>query len=115
MSKKGKGNLDCYVSVFNSETMTLEYASLFGGSDQDRVMSANFINKDTIVIGGLTNLLICHLLKMPYIRSILCVRRRLTPSFLGLRKSFVSVIDIKKSKLLYSSYFGCSHLLDLPE
>ncbi|MCK4920154.1 MAG: SBBP repeat-containing protein, partial [Bacteroidales bacterium] len=32
ISKKAKGRQDCFISVFNSETMTLEYATLFGGS-----------------------------------------------------------------------------------
>ena len=110
MSKKGKGNLDCYVSVFNSENMTLEYASLFGGSDQDRVMSANFINKDTIVIGGLTNSADLPLTENALYSEYPVCEKAFNSSFLGLRKSFVSVIDIKNSKLLYSSYFGSSHL-----
>lgn len=110
MSKKGKGNLDCYVSVFNSETMTLEYASLFGGNDQDRVMSANFINKDTIVIGGLTNSADLPLTENALYSEYPVCENAFNSSFLGLRKSFVSVFDIKNSKLLYSSYFGASHL-----
>jgi Domain of unknown function (DUF3471) len=110
MNKKGKGNLDCYVSVFNSETMTLEYASLFGGSDQDRIMSANFINKDTIVIGGLSNSDDLPITENALYSEYPVCEKAFNSSFLGLRKSFVSVIDIKNSKLLYSSYFGSSHL-----
>ena len=110
MNKKGKGKLDCYVSVFNSENMTLEYASLFGGSDEDRVMSANFINNDTIVIGGLTNSADLPLTENALYSEYPVCEKAFNSSFLGLKKSFVSVIDIKNSKLLYSSYFGASHL-----
>ena len=110
ISKKGKGKLDCFVSVFNSETMTLEYASLFGGSDEDRVLSANFINKDTIVIGGLTNSADLPLTENALYSEYPVCEKAFNSSFLGLKKSFVSVIDIKNSKLLYSSYFGASHL-----
>ncbi len=110
ISKNGKGNLDCFISLFNSETMTLEYATLFGGSDEDRVWSANFINKDTIVIGGLTNSADLPLTENALYSEYPVCEKAFNSSFLGLRKSFVSVIDIKNSKLLYSSYFGASHL-----
>jgi len=110
MSKKGKGKLDCFVSVFNSETMNLEYASLFGGSDEDRVLSANFINKDTIIIGGLTNSADLPLTENALYSDYPVCEKAFNSSFLGLKKSFISVIDIKNSKLLYSSYFGASHL-----
>lgn len=110
ISKKGKGKLDCFVSVFNSVTMTLEYASLFGGSEEDRVLSANFINKDTIVIGGLTNSADLPLTENALYSEYPVCENAFNSSFLGLRKSFISVIDIKNSKLLYSSYFGASHL-----
>jgi len=110
ITKKGKGKLDCFVSVFNSETMNLEYATLFGGSDEDRVWSANFINKDTIVIGGMTNSADLPLTENALYSEYPVCEKAFNSSFLGLRKSFVSVIDIKNSKLLYSSYFGASHL-----
>jgi len=110
ISKKGKGNLDCFVSVFNSETMNLEYASLFGGSDEDRVFSANFINKNTIVIGGLTNSADLPITENALYSEFPVCEKAFNSSFLGLKKSFISVIDIKNSKLLYSSYFGTSHL-----
>jgi hypothetical protein len=110
ISKKGKGKLDCFVSVFNSETMILEYATLFGGSEGERVLSANFINKDTIVIGGLTNSADLPLTENALFSEYPVCEKAFNSSFLGLRKSFVSVIDIKNSTLLYSSYFGGSHL-----
>ena len=110
MNKEGKGELDCFVSVFNSETMNLEYASLFGGSDGDRVFSANFINKDTIIIGGLTNSADFPITENALYSAYPDCEKAFNSSFLGLKKSFISVIDIKNSKLLYSSYFGASHL-----
>ncbi|MCB2220683.1 MAG: DUF3471 domain-containing protein [Bacteroidetes bacterium] len=110
IGKKGKGKLDCFVCAFNAETMTLEYATLFGGSDEDRVWSANFINKDTIVIGGLTNSADLPLTENALYSAYPVCETAFNSSFLGLKKSFVSVIDIKNSKLLYSSYFGASHL-----
>jgi hypothetical protein len=110
ISKEVKGNLDCFVSVFNSETMDLEYATLFGGSEEDRVFSANFINKDTIVIGGLTSSADLPLSENALYSKFPDCEKTFNSSFLGLKKSFVSVIDIKNSKVLYSSYFGASHM-----
>ncbi|PLX21328.1 MAG: hypothetical protein C0599_08125, partial [Salinivirgaceae bacterium] len=50
-----KGRQDGYIAVFNSETMELEYATLFGGSELERVQSAGFINEHTVAIGGTTS------------------------------------------------------------
>ncbi len=105
-----KGNQDCFVSVFNAETMELEYATLFGGSDFDWVMSADFLNKDTIVIGGLTNSADFPLSENALYSEYPECESSFNSSFLGRRKSFVSVIDINNSKLLYSSYFGASFM-----
>lgn len=110
ISKKVKGNLDGFVSVFNAETMDLEYASLFGGSDYERLTSAFFLNKDTIVIGGLTNSADFPLSENALYSEYPECEKSFNSSFLGLKKSFISVIDIKNSKLLYSTYFGISHL-----
>ena len=109
ISKEVKGNLDCYVSVFNTETMDLEYASLFGGSEEDRVFSANFLNKDTIVIGGLTSSTDLPLTENAMYSEFPVCEKAFNSSFLGLKKSFIAVLDIKNSKMLYSSYFGASH------
>ncbi len=110
ISNKGKGKQDCFISVFNSETMTLEYATLFGGSEDERFMSANFINKDTIVIGGTTSSADLPLTENALYSEFPVCEKAFNSSFLGLKKSFVSVIDIKNRKLRYSTYFGASHL-----
>lgn len=112
ISKKGKGNLDGFISVFNAETMNLEYASLFGGSDYERLTSAHFLNKDTIVIGGLTNSADFPLSENALYSKYPTCESSFNNSFLGLKKAFVSVIDLKNSKLLYSTYFGISHLFN---
>lgn len=110
ISKKGKGNLDGFLSVFNAETMDLEYGTLFGGSDYDRIMSVDFLNKDTVLIGGLTNSADFPLSENAlYLEYPVC-EKSFNASFLGRRKSFISVIDIKNSKLLYSTYFGSSFI-----
>ena len=112
ISKKAKGNLDGFVSVFNAETMDLEYASLFGGSDYERLTSAFFLNKDTIVIGGLTNSADFPLSENALYSDYPVCESSFNSSFIGLKKSFISVIDLKNSKLLYSTYFGISHLFN---
>ena len=112
ISKKVQGNLDGFISVFNAETMELEYASLFGGSDYERLTSAHFLNKDTIVIGGLTNSADLPLSENALYSDYPVCETSFNNSFLGLKKSFVSVIDLKNSKLLYSTYFGISHLFN---
>ena len=110
ISRKGIGNLDCFVSVFNAENMDLEYASLFGGSDYDRIMSVNILSKDTIVIGGLTSSADFPLSENALYSEYPVCEKSFNASFLGRKKSFVSVIDTKNSKLLYSTYFGSSFI-----
>ena len=106
ISKKGEGVRNCYISVFNSETMTLEYTSLFGGNEADMIMSAHFLNKDTIVIGGMTNSADFPLTENALYSDYPVNEKTFNSTFFGRRKSFVSVIDIKNSKLLYSTYLG---------
>jgi len=110
ISKKGEDVRNCYISIFNSETMTLEYAALFGGSDVDNIMSAHFLNKDTIVIGGMTNSSDFPLTENALYSDYPVGEKTFNNTFLGRRKSFISVIDIKNSKLLYSTYFGSCFL-----
>lgn len=110
ISKKGEGVRNCYISVFNSETMILEYSALFGGSDIDNVMSAHFLNKDTIVIGGMTNSSDFPLTENALYSGYPVKEKTFNNTFMGRRKSFISVIDIKNSKLLYSTYFGSCFL-----
>jgi len=113
ISKKGKGNQDCFISVFNSETMDLEYATLFGGSEAEHVMSVNFLNKDTIVIGGTTNSADFPLTKNALYSEYPVSEKTFNSTFFARKKSFVSVIDIKNSKLLYSSYLGSCFLFNI--
>jgi len=106
ISKKGKGEQDCYIAVFNSETMTLEYSTLFGGSESDYVMSANFLNKDTIVIGGTTSSSDFPLTENALYSEFPVCEKTFNSTFFARKKPFVSVIDIKNSKLLFSTYIG---------
>jgi hypothetical protein len=110
ISKKGEGVRNCFISVFNSETMALEYSALFGGSDVDNIMNAHFLNKDTVVIGGMTNSSDFPLTENALYSDYPVGEKTFNNTFLGRRKSFVSVIDIKNSKLLYSTYLGSCFL-----
>jgi hypothetical protein len=106
ISKKGKGKPDCFISVFNSDDMTLEYSTLFGGSEADKVMSAYFLNKETIVIGGTTSSADFPLTKNALYSEYPVGEKTFNSGFFARKKPFVSVIDIKRSKLLYSTYLG---------
>ena len=108
ISKKGKGEQDCYVSVFNSDDMTLEYSTLFGGSEPDFVMSANILNNDIIVIGGTTSSSDFPLTENALYSEYPIWEKTFNSTFFARKKPFVSVIDIKDSKLLYSTYLGSS-------
>jgi hypothetical protein len=113
LSKKGNGHQDCFVSVFNSHDMTLEYSTLFGGSEAEKVMSVSFINKDTIVIGGVTSSADFPLTESALYSEYPSCEKTFNSSFFARKKSFVSVIDIKNSKLLYSSYLGSCFLFKI--
>jgi len=110
ISKKGEGVRNCFISVFNSDDMTLEYSSLFGGSDVDNIMNAHFLNNDTVVIGGMTNSSDFPLTENALYSDYPAQEKTFNNTFMGRRKSFVSVIDIKNSKLLYSTYLGSCFL-----
>ena len=110
ISKKGEGVRNCFISVFNSDDMTLEYSSLFGGNDADNIWSAHFLNKDTIVIGGTTSSADLPLTENALYSEYPSCEKTFNSTHFGRKKSFVSVIDIKNSKLLYSSYFGASRI-----
>jgi hypothetical protein len=101
-----KGNKDGYVAIFNSDDMTLKYTTLLGGSEYDHIGSAFFLDDNKIVVGGITNSadfpLSENALDSDYPES----DKLFNSGFLGKRKAFVSVIDIKKGELLYSSYLG---------
>ena len=108
ISKKVKGKTDCFISVFNSDDMTLEYSTLFGGSEADQVMSAFFLNKETIVIGGRTSSADFPLTENALYSEYPVGEKTFNSGFFARKKPFVSVIDIKRSKLLYSTYLGSS-------
>ncbi len=104
--KKSNFERDCFISVFNSEDMTLQYSTFFGGSESDHIMSSSFINKDTIVIGGKTTSPDFPLSRNALYSEFPVCEKTFNNTFFGRRKSFVSVIDIKNNKLLYSTYLG---------
>ncbi len=86
--------------------MKLEHSTLFGGNQYDYIKKAFFLNEDMVVVGGVTNSADFPLTKNA-IDSVYPVSdKRFNSGFLGRRKAFVSIIDIKKSKLIYSTYFG---------
>jgi len=113
LSKKGNGHQDCFISVFNSVDMTLEYSTLFGGTEAEKVMSVNFLNKDTIVIGGTTNSVDFPLTESALYSEYPSCEKTFNSSFFARKKSFVSIIDIKNSKLLYSTYLGSCFLFNI--
>lgn len=116
ISKKSIGERDCFISVFNSEDMTLLYSSFFGGKEFDQIESAHFLNKDTIVIGGITNSPDFPLTDNALFKDYPFWEKTFNNTFFGRRKSFISVIDIKNGKLLYSTYLGgCFHFRISPD
>jgi len=110
ISKKGEGVRNCLISIFNSDDMTLEHSSLFGGNDADNIWSAYFLSKDTIVIGGTTSSADFPLTENALFSEYPSCEKTFNSTFFARKKSFVSVIDIKNSKLLYSTYLGSSFM-----
>lgn len=108
-----KGRRDCYIAVFNSETMDLEYATLFGGTEDERVMSAGFINEHTVVIGGTTSSADLPMTENALYSGFPVCEKSFNSSFLGRKKSFVTIVDIENGKLLNSTYFGASFLFNI--
>lgn len=106
IGKTNKGAMDCIVSVFNSDDMTLLYSSYFGGKEADHILSAHFLNKDIIVIGGITNSPDFPLTENALYKEYPVWEKTFNNTFFGRRKSFVSVIDIQNGRLLYSTYLG---------
>lgn len=110
IENKGDGVQNCFISIFNSNDMTLTYSAQIGGSDDDKIMNAHFLNQDTIVIGGMTNSSDFPLSENALYSGYPASEKTFNNTFPGRRKSFISVIDIKNSKLLYSTYFGSCFL-----
>jgi hypothetical protein len=106
-----RGERDGFISVFNSDAMTLEYSTLLGGSEAECIENVSFIDKDTIMVGGITVSPNFPLTENALFSEFPFWEKTFNNTFLGRRKSFVSVIDIRNGKLLYSSYLGaCFHI-----
>jgi len=103
---KSPGAWDGFLSVFNSDDMTLAYSSRIGGKDADHIISAHFLDQDTVVIGGITSSSDFPLTDDALFREYPAWEKTFNGTFFGRRKSFVSVVDIKNSRLLYSTYLG---------
>lgn len=106
LRKIRRGERDCFIAVFNSVDMRLEYSTLLGGSESDSITSVSFLDQDTIAIGGTTVSTNFPLTQNALYSEFPTFEKTFNNSFFGRRKAFVSVIDIKSSKLLYSSYLG---------
>ncbi len=106
MVAKSQGAWDGFISIFNSDDMTLAYSSLVGGKDADHIISACFLGPDTVVIGGITNSPDFPLTENALFKEYPAWEKTFNATFFGRRKSFVSVVDVKNSRLLYSTYLG---------
>jgi hypothetical protein len=103
---KSQGAWDGFISVFNSDDMTLAYSSLVGGKDADHIISARFLGPDTVVIGGITNSPDFPLTENALFKEYPAWEKTFNSTFFGRRKSFVSVVDVKNGRLLFSTYLG---------
>jgi hypothetical protein len=106
MVTNSQGAWDGFISIFNSDDMTLAYSSLVGGKDADHIISASFLDRDTVVIGGITNSPDFPLTENALFKEYPAWEKTFNGTFFGRRKSFVSVVDVKNSRLLYSTYLG---------
>lgn len=101
-----KGGKDGFISVFNSSEMKLEYSTLIGGNNYDHITKAFFLNDDCVVIGGETNSTDFPLTENALDSIYPLNDGTYSPTFEGKRKFFVSIIDIRKNQLVYSTYIG---------
>jgi hypothetical protein len=106
VSKKNKGERDAFFAIFNSDDMTLQYSTLLGGSQLDTISKAYFLDKDRIVIGGITNSENFPLTENAMDSAYPATDKLFNSSFLGRRKAFVSVVDITNGQLVYSTFLG---------
>ena len=100
------GTWDGFLSVFDSDDMTLVSSSRIGGKGADHISSATLLNPDVIVIGGLTTSPDFPLTENALFKEYPVWEKTFNSTFLGRRKAFVSVVDIKNGRLLYSTYLG---------
>ncbi len=106
LGQKGQGQWDGFISVFDSDDMTLVYSSLIGGKEADHIISADFLDQDTVAIGGITSSPDFPLTESALFKDYPGGEKTFNSTFFGRRKSFVSVVDIKNGRLLYSTYLG---------
>ncbi len=100
------GERDCFVSIFNSEDMALEYSTLIGGKEADNITNSYFLDENTIVIGGKTCSQDFPLTENAMYSEYPVSEKTFNSTFFGRRKSFISVIDIEKGELIYSTFLG---------
>ena len=105
-SRESKGERDGFVAIFDSGNMKLEYSTLFGGSQFDFIRSGFFLGEDRIVISGETNSPDLPLTENALYSEYPVCDKTFNNTFFGKRRFFVSVIDIKKGRLAYSTFFG---------
>jgi hypothetical protein len=116
VGKKSGGERDGFISVFNSDDMSLLYTSFLGGGEYDQIETAHFLDKDTIVVGGITNSPDFPLTDNALIKNYPYWENTFNNTFMGRRKSFISVVDVKNGRLIYSTYFGgCFHWRIFPD
>jgi hypothetical protein len=108
-----QGMQDCYLALFNSETMHLEYASIFGGSEMERVTSTGFINAYTIVVGGTTSSPDFPITDNALYPNFPTCEKTFNSSFLGRKKCFVSIIDTRHNEILNSTFMGSGFLFNI--
>lgn len=104
--RESKGERDGFISIFNSNNMEVEYSTLFGGSQFDFVRSAFFLDEDRVVLSGETNSPDFPLTENALYSQYPVCDKTFNNTFFGKRRFFVSVVDIKKSRLVYSTFFG---------
>lgn len=105
-SRESKGERDGFVAIFDSKNMKLEYSTLFGGNQFDFIRSGFFLGEDRIVISGETNSPDLPLTENALYSDYPVCDKTFNNTFFGKRRFFVSVIDIKKGRLAYSTFFG---------
>lgn len=106
MVVKSQGTWDGFISIFNSDDMKLTYSSLVGGKDADHIISACFLGPGAVVIGGITNSPDFPLTENALFKEYPAWEKTFNRTFFGRRKAFVSVVDVKSGRLLYSTYLG---------
>jgi len=101
-----RGERDGFITVFDSDDMSLLFSSFLGGSESDHVMTCSFLDENTVVIGGKTSSANFPLTENAQYADYPVWETTFNNTFRGRRESFVSVVDIKHGRLLYSTFLG---------